>query len=265
VVSFLGEAFIEWIAKPLIEQEAVGLVLPIAGVVDADPRGAADVAASHRMAAILDPQPACRRDRKGVEPLIDSQSLREPAWAAVNSRAANQHAGRRSIAIGDDVHHPVHAIGEMNVPVARRTEQDGGSRRNAEAAMTRSVVSADVGLGFMDLKRLLIGSPVATKHDEFSKQLPGNGERVLSEKPDRQDHAFGRNVSLQRNSPRWSAFFLAQAFYAWGRGPITRSSSAPFTGLWAGFSHPRHQSLYDSSRDVNEVPPRRRGSSRAPG
>src|ERR1700689_5022431 len=70
--------------------------------------------------------------------------------------------------------------------------------------MTRAVVSADIGLGFMDLKCLFdaVRSAVVTpKNDVFSQQSPRNRQRMPGEELSRQNHALDDCFNLHGDAP----------------------------------------------------------------
>src|SRR5262249_18512629 len=146
-----------------------------AGIVDANPRRAANLAAGNRDAAIFDPELCALGDRQRVEGLIDRQALGQTARTDPFPGTAQQDGGRMPVAIGYGVEHPVHAVTEINVPTTGWTEERLGARGATFGSVTGQIVRADIGLSLVNdgCDRLAIDFA----HEVLSEQLTGYEER----------------------------------------------------------------------------------------
>src|SRR3954447_8934121 len=94
--------------------------------------------------------------------------------SAQHRTGAEQHRRRGSRRPADEVHAPVHAVGEVHVDVAGRTEHDRSAGCLATEGMRAGVVLAGVRLDFGEsYGDVAFGR---ASYDDSSQQVTGNGE-----------------------------------------------------------------------------------------
>ena len=94
-------------------------------------------------------------------------------------QCANQHSFGKTLLSGHDIKAVMHAIGEINVGIAARTEHHGVALGLAAKGMAGLIVLA-IGLGFDDNPGGRVS--VAGMHELASEQRLGETDSILSEK-----------------------------------------------------------------------------------
>ena len=145
------------------------------------PRGGLGVKAPINLKKFRHP----RRARNTLHP-IRGQPRRHVGAAAPPARASNganapdQYGRRIALASGNDVDHPMHAVGEIDIPHPRRPEHNAVAGCHAARRMRGAIGESGIGLNLGDGERDL---PRADPADEvFAKQRVGHRERRAIEK-----------------------------------------------------------------------------------
>jgi hypothetical protein len=118
---------------------------------------------------------------------------------------ANQDGGRRAVGFGDDVHHPVDAVVQIDVRMSCGAVHGGVPGRGPGRRVARWIGLADVCLHFDDGAARADAAPIVNEY--FAKQIASNVEGGAIVEGSRQLHETGFAAdALSRAAARSAAF-----------------------------------------------------------